>query len=33
MNLAECAVIASLPYAPSALNPYENPEAAKNASI
>ena len=29
MNLAECAVIASLPYAPSALNPYENPEGCK----
>ncbi len=29
MNLAECTVIASLPYAPSALNPYENPEGCK----
>lgn len=29
MNLAECAVIALLPYAPSALNPYENPEGCK----
>ena len=29
MNLAECAVIASLPSAPSALNPYENPEGCK----
>ena len=29
MNLAECSVIASLPYAPSALNPYENPEGCK----
>ncbi len=29
MTLAECAVIASLPYAPSALNPYENPEGCK----
>lgn len=29
MNLSECAIIASLPYAPSALNPYENPEGCK----
>lgn len=29
LQLAECAVIASLPYAPSALNPLENPEGCK----
>ena len=29
MQLAECAIIAALPYAPSALNPLENPEGCK----
>lgn len=29
INLAECAVLASLPYAPSALNPLENPDGCK----
>lgn len=29
LNLSECAVIAALPYAPSALNPYDNPEGCK----
>lgn len=29
LELAECAVLAALPYAPSALNPLENPEGCK----
>jgi membrane peptidoglycan carboxypeptidase len=33
LQLAECAVIASLPYAPSALNPLENPEGCKKRQL
>lgn len=33
MQLAECAIIAALPYAPSALNPLENPEGCKKDSV
>ena len=29
INLAECATLAALPYAPSALNPFDNPEECK----
>ena len=29
LNLSESAIIAALPYAPSALNPYENPQECK----
>lgn len=33
LTLAEAAVIASLPYAPSALNPLENPEGCKKRQL
>lgn len=33
LNLAECAVIAALPYAPSALNPLENPEGCRKRQL
>ncbi|HIU63659.1 MAG TPA: transglycosylase domain-containing protein [Candidatus Avacidaminococcus intestinavium] len=29
LNLAECATLAALPYAPSALNPFDNPEGCQ----
>lgn len=32
-TLAECAVIAALPYAPSALNPLENPQGCKKRQL
>lgn len=33
LNLAECAVLAALPYAPSALNPLENPESCRKRQL
>ena len=33
LTLAESAVIASLPYAPSSLNPLENPEGCKKRQL
>ncbi len=33
LTLAECAVIAALPYAPSALNPLENPAGCKKRQL
>lgn len=33
LTLAECAVIAALPYAPSALNPLENPQGCKKRQL
>lgn len=33
LNLAECAVLAALPYAPSALNPLENPEGCRRRQL
>lgn len=33
LTLAECAVIAALPYAPSALNPLENPDGCRKRQL
>lgn len=33
LSIAEAAVIGALPYAPSALNPYENPEGCKKRQV